>query len=85
MGMGRAYAGILGYLAASLTLLRGVTAGGGVEGTLQTAIAALAVFTVVGWVLGTLAQATVDQAVGQRLQSQLAAARSPDSQTAASP
>lgn len=69
--MGRAYAGVLGYLAAALTLIRGTIAGGGIEGTLLTAIAALAVFAVIGFALGTIAEATVDHAVRERLVAQL--------------
>lgn len=69
--MGRAYAGVLGYLAAALTLARGVIAGGGAETTLLSAIAAMAIFAVVGFVLGTLAQSTVDNAVRQQLEAQL--------------
>jgi VIT1/CCC1 family predicted Fe2+/Mn2+ transporter len=69
--MGRAYAGVLGYLAAALTLVRGAIAHGGVEGTLLSSIAALAIFAVLGFVLGTIAEATVDQAVRQRLEAQL--------------
>lgn len=69
--MGRAYAGFLGYLAAALTLIRGALAHGGVEGTLLSAIMALAVFAIVGFVIGTIAEATVDQAVQQRLEAQL--------------
>ncbi len=69
--MGRAYAGVLGYLAAALTLIRGALAHGGVESTLLAAIAALAIFAVVGFVLGSIAESTVDQAVRQRLEAQL--------------
>lgn len=71
--MGRAYAGVLGYLAAALTLARGGIAGGGAEATLLSAIAAMAIFAVVGFVLGTVAQQTVDTAVRQQLESQLQA------------
>ncbi|MDA8745538.1 hypothetical protein N9N28_12975 [Rubripirellula amarantea] len=71
--MGRAYAGVLGYLAAAVTLTRGVIAGGGVEGTLLSAIAAMAIFAVTGFVLGSVAQVTVDQSVRERLESQLQA------------
>jgi hypothetical protein len=69
--MGRTYAGVLGYLAAALTLARGVIAQAGVEGTLMSAVALMATFAVIGFVLGSVAQATIDQAVGQRLAAQL--------------
>ncbi len=69
--MGRAYAGVLGYLAAAVTLARGVIASGGVEGTVLSAIAAMAVFATIGFVLGTIAQATVDQSVREQFESQV--------------
>lgn len=76
--MGRAYAGVLGYLAAALTLARGVIAGGGVESTVLSAIVCLAGFAVIGWVLGTIAESTVDQSVRQQLEAQLQATQSPE-------
>lgn len=76
--MGRAYAGVLGYLASALTMLRGAIAGSGVESTLLTAIASLAIFAVIGFVLGTIAQATVDGAVRERLEAQLRETQSPE-------
>ena len=79
--MGRAYAGVLGYLAAALTLFRGFMANGGVEGTVMSAIAALAIFALIGFVLGSIAQATVDHSVRQKLESSLASIQSPSSQT----
>lgn len=75
--MGRAYAGVLGYLAAAVTLTRGVIASGGVEGTVLSAVTAMAIFAVIGFVLGTIAQATVDGAVRQRLEAQFEANQSP--------
>ncbi len=71
--MGRAYAGVLGYLAAALSLVRGAIGGGGIEATLVTAIVALSIFAVLGLVLGAIAEHTVDQAVRQRLEAQLEA------------
>lgn len=76
--MGRAYAGVLGYLASALTLIRGAISGGGVENTLLSAIASLAIFAVVGYVLGSIAQTTVDGAVRQRMETELQANQSPE-------
>ncbi|MGI9456010.1 MAG: hypothetical protein ACR2NU_05575 [Aeoliella sp.] len=70
--MGRAYAGVLGYLAAALTLVRGAVSGAGLEGTLLTAIAAMAIFATIGFVLGVIAETTVDHAMQEQLESQLA-------------
>lgn len=76
--MGRAYAGVLGYLAAALTLARGAIAGGDLDGTLLTAIAALGAFAVIGFVIGAIAEHTVDQAICQRLETQLQDRPSPE-------
>lgn len=70
--MGRAYAGILGPLAMAVVICRGWLASGGVQGTLTQAILFLALFAVVGAILGHLAQSTIDESVQARLQSQLA-------------
>ncbi|QDU55334.1 hypothetical protein [Aeoliella mucimassa] len=74
--MGRAYAGVLGYLAAALTLARGFMASGGVESTMMNAIVALVIFAMIGFVLGSVAQETVDQSVRQRLEENLEASQS---------
>ncbi len=70
--MGRAYAGILGPLAMAVVICRGWLASGGVEGTLSQAVLYLALFAVVGAILGHLAQSTVDESVRSRLEQQLA-------------
>ncbi len=75
--MGRSYAGVLGYLAATLTLVRGAVTGSGLEGTLVMAIATMACFASIGFLIGTIAQTTVDQAVREQLESQLAARSAP--------
>lgn len=70
--MGRSYAGVLGYLAAAIVLTRGILMGSGVVGTLQLAIAAMALFATIGFVVGTIAQSTIDQSVRQQMELQLA-------------
>lgn len=70
--MGRSYAGVLGYLAAAIVLTRGILMGSGVTGTLQLAIAAMALFATIGFVVGTIAQSTIDQSVRQQMELQLA-------------
>lgn len=69
--MGRVYAGILGPLAMAVVICRGWLASGGVESTLSQATLSLALFAVVGAILGHLAQSTVDESVRAKLQSQL--------------
>jgi hypothetical protein len=70
--MGRAYAGILGPLAMAVVICRGWLVSAGVEGTLSQAVLYLALFAVVGAILGHLAQSTVDESVRARLEQQLA-------------
>jgi hypothetical protein len=61
--MGRAYAGILGPLAFALVTARGALSGGGVEGTLSAASAALFVFAAAGYLAGSLAEFLIRDAV----------------------
>jgi len=69
--MGRIYAGILGPLAMAVMICRGIKDSAGVEGTLILAIAALAIYAIVGAVLGQIAQATVDESVRSKIERQL--------------
>jgi hypothetical protein len=69
--MGRVYAGILGPLAMAVVICRGWFGSGGAVGTLNLAIVYLAVFSIVGALIGHLAQATVDESVRAKLQQQL--------------
>lgn len=69
--MGRAYAGILGPLAMAVVICRGVMGSGGVQSTLSLATIYLAIFSVVGALVGTIAQATIDESVRAKLQQQL--------------
>lgn len=69
--MARVYAGILGPLAMAVVICRGVLGSGGVEGTLGSATLFLAIFSIVGALIGQIAQATVDESVRVRLEQQL--------------
>jgi hypothetical protein len=69
--MGRTYAGVLGPLAMTVVICRGWMISGGVEGTLTLATINLAVFAIVGAILGHIAQATIDESVQARLEQQL--------------
>jgi hypothetical protein len=57
----------------TVVMMRGVVAGAGVEGTLTMATVQLFAFAMVGLVVGSIAQSTVDTAVRQKLQQQLEA------------
>jgi hypothetical protein len=70
--MGRVYAGILGPLAMAVVICRGWLGSGGVEGTLTIATASLIVFSLVGAILGRIAETTIDESVRLRLEQQLA-------------
>lgn len=69
--MARAYAGVLGSLAVAVTFARGALAGAGFEGTAQTAVVAMLALAGVGLVVGWIAEATIDESVRQRLQTQI--------------
>ena len=69
--MGRVYAGVLGPLAMAVVICRGWFGSGGVESTLGLATIYLAIFSVVGAIVGQIAQATIDESVRVKLQQQL--------------
>ena len=81
--MGRTYAGILGALAMSVVIGRGLMAAGDVEATLATATLALAAFAILGAILGHLAQNTIDESVRTQLEQQLAHHAAPRAKEAA--
>ncbi len=81
--MGRIYAGILGPLAMAIVICRGIKDSGGIESTLTLAIVALAVYAIIGSVLGQIAQATVDESVQQKIEQQLAPHPTHDATTGA--
>ena len=69
--MARLYAGILGLLALMVSLMRGILAGGGGETTLWTAWLSLLAFTVLGAVIGWLAERIVRESVSSQILSEL--------------
>jgi hypothetical protein len=70
--MSRVYAGILGPLAMAVVICRGWLGSGGVDSTLSLATVYLVVFSVVGALIGHLAQTTIDESVRLKLEQQLA-------------
>jgi hypothetical protein len=70
--MSRVYAGILGPLAMAVVICRGWLDSGGVEATLSLATVYLVVFSIIGALVGHLAQTTVDESVRSKLEQQLA-------------
>lgn len=69
--MARQYAGILGLLALVVSLMRGILAGGASEATLWTAWLGLLAFTVLGAVIGWLAERIVRESVSSQILSEL--------------
>lgn len=70
--MAQTYAGILGLLAMLVVTARGIKNGAGVEGTLFQAFVGLVAFTVVGFVLGKIADHAVQDSVTQQMELELA-------------
>ena len=71
--MGRAYAGILGPLAFTVTLARGVIGGGGTAPTLMMATCSLFLFALIGYISGRIADAIVMEAVKTKFHDELQA------------
>lgn len=71
--MGRNYAGILGFLAFGVMVVRGVGLGWGVDGVILSAVVSLIAFAAVGFIAGVLAEQWVEEAVRIRFQQALAA------------
>ena len=69
--MGRSYSGILGPLAFALTIARGVLFGGSVNETLLAACIGLFACGGLGYVVGQIAQSTVDESVRTRFAAQM--------------
>jgi hypothetical protein len=69
--MARSYAGILGTLAMTTVICRGWLASGGVERTLTTATICLAVFALLGALLGQIAETALVQSVRAKLEQEL--------------
>ncbi|MGD9632070.1 MAG: hypothetical protein AB7G28_25025 [Pirellulales bacterium] len=82
--MGRIYAGILGPLAMTVIIVRGIKDSAGIEGTLTIAIVALTAYAILGAVLGRIAQATVDESVRWKIEQQLATVPATSNKTGAS-
>jgi len=70
--MARIYAGILGPIGFLTALLRGVVVGSRVESVVLAAIVGLWVFAAIGYVLGQIAQQTIETSVRDRIDRELA-------------
>ena len=79
--MGPSYAGILGTLAYVIVILRGVLQGYAVEGTIKLSILLLFVFAAIGYVIGKIAESTVEDSIQVQLQRELEALEKTDEVT----
>ncbi len=71
--MGSTYAGVLGFLAFAVTMIRGAIDGDSLAAATPPACAALAAFALVGMIAGKVADAAVLQSVEQNLRSEIEA------------
>lgn len=69
--MGRTYAGVLGFTAFSTILIRGTLAGSSADDVMLTATLLLFAFAAVGWMVGSIAETTVIDAVRQRFATEM--------------
>ena len=75
--MGHTYAGILGPLAFTFILLRGVIDGGDVATTLAVASGCLFLFAAIGYLVGRIADSIVLETVKVKLDAELKAREEP--------
>lgn len=71
--MGRTYAGILGFLAFQMVIVRGLLRSAGIEAVLWHASLALFAFALLGFVAGELAGWIVEESVRGRIAADAAA------------
>ena len=76
--MARQYAVLMALVGLSLVLVRALKSGQGFEATITGALSWMAALGLVGLLVGSLAQTTIDDAVRQLMEQELAAAQSPD-------
>jgi hypothetical protein len=70
--MGRIYAGVLGLLAFTTFVVRGLMHSGG-PGLMLSAAAMLMAFAFIGWLIGTIAETTVRDSVEATFDAEVAA------------
>jgi hypothetical protein len=67
----RTYAGILAHVAMLVVLLRALKDGAGFDGTILQAVASMALLAAVGMIVGLIAEATIDESVRKRMQTEI--------------
>ncbi len=76
--MGRMYAGIFGPLAFGTVIARSLLRGGNVESTLMTASWTLFAFAALGYIIGSIAERTIVEAIEIKFHAQWQALESAD-------
>ena len=74
--MGRTYAGILGLLAFATVIARSLVRGGDLASSLLTASGALFAFAALGYIIGTIAERTIVEAIEFRFHAEWQAVES---------
>ncbi len=65
--MGRAYAGILATVAFATVIARSLMASSSTVSTMKMACLCLAIFGTIGWIIGAIAQMSVEDSVRARI------------------
>ncbi len=71
--MGRVYAGILGPISFGVVIARSLIDGGNTESALQSAPLMLFVFAAIGYVIGSIADKTIVEAIETKFHAELQA------------
>jgi hypothetical protein len=69
--LARTYAGILAHVGMLIVLFRALKDGAGFDGTILQAVAAMALLAAVGMIVGSIAEATIDESVRKRMQAEI--------------
>lgn len=71
--MGREYGGVLGFLAFTTVMARGLVGGGGFDDSVQQALIMMFAFAGAGFLIGNIAEQTVRESVLSALDTEFAA------------
>jgi len=69
----RTFAAVMALIGMQVTLLRAMKDGAGLEDTITTALAWMALLGAIGMIVGSIAQATVDESVRTMVEAEFAA------------
>lgn len=69
--MARTYTGILALVGMQVVLFRAIKNGAGYDGTMLQALIVMGSLAVVGWIVGAIAEATIDESVRLKMQAEI--------------